>query len=178
MGYINSLHYSQFQYLLLSFTNIISQNTSERPWKYQDLHRILSPSSRDVTMTQTRSQQTNRWILGPLAGSPSLLDGLLDSHVYQVRGWAQINQKLLVLAQAPAPNKLVKFRTSSSECLFSEGQTQARLRFYNGSVKRRRAPKFIGKGRRYVVQTFVREFDLTAKSHQVELEPSMNVSDS
>ena len=26
-----SLHYTQFQYLLPSFTNIISQNTSERP---------------------------------------------------------------------------------------------------------------------------------------------------
>ena len=121
----------------------------------------------------------------PLGGLPSLLDDLLDGHVYQVRRWAQINQRLLVLAQAPfhqwAPYKLVKifqFRTSSSECLFSEEQMQARQRFYNGSVKRRRAPKFTGEGRRYVVLTIVREFDLTAESPQVKLEPSMNVSDS
>jgi hypothetical protein len=120
----------------------------------------------------------------PLAGLLSLLnDGLLDGHVYPVRTWAQINQKLIVLAQtpfhqwAPKPRKPFQFRTSSSECLFSEGQTQARQRFYNGSVKRRRAPKFTGEGRRYVVQTFVRESDLTAESHQVTLDPSMEVSD-
>ena len=120
----------------------------------------------------------------PLAGLPSVLDGLLDGHVYPVGGWAQINQKLLMLAQAPfhqwAPYKLVKtfqFRTSSSECLFSEGQTQERRRFYNGSVKRPRAPRYTGEGRRYVtvVQTFIRKSDLTAV--QVTLDPSIEVSD-
>ena len=117
----------------------------------------------------------------PLAGLLSLLDSLLYAHVYPVGGSAPIDQKLLVLAKAPfhqwAPYKLLKsFRTFSSESLFSEGQTQARLRFYKGSVKRRRAPKFTGEGRRYVIQTFVRESDLTAESHQVKLDPSMDVS--
>ena len=101
------------------------------------------------------------------AGLVSLLDNLLDGHVYTVEGCVKIDQKLLVLAQAPASNKLADFRTSSSElgseCLFSdsEGQTQARQRFCNGSVRRRRAPKFTG-ARRYVVQTFVHDSELNS----------------
>jgi hypothetical protein len=119
--------------------------------------------------------------VGSLAGLPSLpslLDSLLDGHVYPVGGWAQINQKL-ALNQTPlrqwAPNETS--RTSSSECLFSEGQTQEKRRFYNGSVKQRRAPRFTGEGRRYVtvVQTSIRMSDLTAD--QVTLDPSMEVSD-
>jgi hypothetical protein len=123
------------------------------------------------------------WV-GSLAGLPSLpslLDGLLDGHVYLVEGWAQINQQL-ALNQIPfrqwALNELVKSsRTSSSECSFSEGQTQERRRFYNGSVKQRRAPRFIEKGRRYVTvaHTFIRKSDLT--SDQVTLDPSVEVSD-
>jgi hypothetical protein len=60
---------------------------------------------------------------------PSLLDGLLDGHVYPVPvvRWVQINQKL-VLTQTPfrqwAPNETSQ--TSSSECLFSEGKPQVR----------------------------------------------------
>ena len=56
---------------------------------------------------------------------------------------------------------------------------QERHRFYNGSVIQRRVPRFTGRERmgerRYVVQNFVCEFDLTA--HQVKLDPSMGVSD-
>ena len=99
-------------------------------------------------------------------------------------GWAQINQQL-ELPQTPfhrwAPIKLTidSSNASSSECLFSEGQTQERRRFYNGSVKQQRAPRFIGDGRRYVtvvVQAFTRTSDLTAV--QVTLEPtSIEVSD-
>jgi hypothetical protein len=81
-----------------------------------------------------------------------------------------------------APNKPIKScRTSSSECLFSGGQTQERRRFYNGSVRRRRALRFTGKGRREgrryvtVIQIFIRISDLTAD--QVTLDPSMEVSD-
>jgi hypothetical protein len=122
-----------------------------------------------------RRAKTIDWVVGSFAGLPSLIDGLLDGHVYPAGGWAQINQKLVlaqVLAQALlhqwAPNKLrvveSQVQTSSSECLFSEGQTQERHRFCNGFVKRRRAPRFTGMGRRYVVQTFVREPDLTAES--------------
>jgi hypothetical protein len=118
------------------------------------------------------------WV-GSLAGLPSwpsLLDGLLDGHVYPA--------EQLVLAQTPfrqwAPNELVKScraSGSSSECSFSEGQTQERRRFYNGSVKQRRAPRFTGEGRRYVtvVQTSIRMSDLTAD--QVTLDPSMEVND-
>jgi hypothetical protein len=59
--------------------------------------------------------------VGSLAGLPSLLDGLLNGQLYQVGGWAQITQQL-VLDQTPfhqwAPNELVDaFQTSSSECL-------------------------------------------------------------
>jgi hypothetical protein len=56
---------------------------------------------------------------------------------------------------------------------------QERRRFYNGSVKQRRAPRFTGEGRRYatVVQTFYLEFDLTGTADQVKLDPSMEVSD-
>ena len=118
------------------------------------------------------------WV-GSLTRSPSLLDGLLNGHVYPVDKWAQINQ--LTLTQTPfrqwAPNELLESsRTSSSECLFSEGQTQERQRFCNGSVKQQRAPRFIEEGRRYVtlVQTFTRKSDLTAV--QVTLDPSMEVS--
>jgi hypothetical protein len=113
-----------------------------------------------------------------LAGLPSLLDGLLDGHIYRVVGWVQINQKLALAQTQLAPNELLESsRTSASECLFSEGQTQERRRFYNGSVKQRRAPRFTGEGRRYVtvIQTFIRKSDLTAD--QVTLDPSMEVSD-
>ena len=95
---------------------------------------------------------------------------LLDGHVYRVVGWVQINQKL-VLSQL-----LESSRTSGSECLSSEGQTQERRRFYNGSVKQRRAPKFTGEGTRYVtvIQTLIWKSDLIAG--QVTLDPSMEVS--
>ena len=62
-------------------------------------------------------------------------------------GWDQINQQ----------HKLLEpFRTSSSECLSSEGQTQEKQRFSNGFAIQRRAPRFtawerMGKRRRYVV---------------------------
>ena len=52
---------------------------------------------------------------------------------------------------------------------------QERQRFYNGSVRQRKAPRFTGEGRRYVVQTFVHESDLTTK--QVNIDPSTGVSD-
>ena len=94
------------------------------------------------------------WVLGSHAGLSSLLDRLLDDHVYAVGGWAQINQNLVV-AQTQfhqnAPNKLFDaFRTSGSECLLLEVQTQERRRFYNASARQQRAPRFTGEGRRYV----------------------------
>jgi hypothetical protein len=97
-----------------------------------------------------RRAKSMDWVGSLLAGLPSLLDGLLDGHIYRVVRWVQINQLL------------ESSRTSSSECLFSEGQTQERRRFYNGSVKQRRAPRFTGEGRRYatVIQTFIRKSDL------------------
>ena len=88
------------------------------------------------------------WV-GSLVGLPSLLDGLLDSHVYRVVAWVQVNQKLLESR-----------RISSSECLFLEGRTQEKQRFSNGFAIQRRAPRFtgcltgwesMGKRRRYVV---------------------------
>ena len=92
------------------------------------------------------------------------------------------NQSNLVLAQTLfrqwAPNELIKScRASNSECLFSEEQTQERRRFYNGSVKQRRALRFTREGRRHVtvIQTFIRKSDLTAG--QVKLDPSMEVRD-
>jgi hypothetical protein len=53
---------------------------------------------------------------------------------------------------------------------------QERRQFYNGSVIRRRALRFTGEGRRYVVQMCVRQFGLTVD--QVTLHPTMDVSDS
>ena len=58
-----------------------------------------------------------------------------------------------------------------------------RHRFYNGSAIQRRAPRFIGgersqrmgKRKRYAIQFFVCEFNLTAD--QVNLDPSMDVGD-
>ena len=90
-----------------------------------------------------------------------------------------IDQRLL-LSQQPhqwIPNKFVaQFQISSSESLLWEGQMQERRRSCNASVKQRRAPLFIETARRYVIQAFVCERDLTVD--QVKLNPSVNVSNS